>query len=333
MEANLDAQEHHVDQPLLPSKHEQHNNSSKLKDDDSTHISFPPEDTGGKRPYRDSIFTFLFLGTVFTTYGFGVVAFIRADFNLDSKLRLSKFNPNTNQCEIVQQGRQEDSDIDDSVFSALVTMILPLSALVLTLPAGLLLIYLLRRYTRGVLLVSAPLMPLLPLGCSVYWITWCFGLNREFCVTSVRMSTHVFYIFNLPVISALLAFQLWQDWSRDSFKITVQVFKMATHALKDHFFLLILNAVLLLGSMVLVNGPIFSFIWYALNNGKVVPNFDVVNDPSKGCDQATGYPCCHEERPGWTAAYITLACTTPSTFLLCQAGLGCQFHFAYCTFY
>jgi hypothetical protein len=108
---------------------------------------------------------------------------------------------------------------------------------------------------------------------------------------------------------------------------------MATHALKDHFFLLILNAVLLLGSMVLVNGPIFSFIWYALNNGKVVPNFDVVNDPSKGCDQATGYPCCHEERPGWTAAYITLACTTPSTFLLCQAGLGCQFHFAYCTFY
>jgi hypothetical protein len=199
MEANLDAQEHHVDQPLLPSKHEQHNNSSKLKDDDSTHISFPPEDTGGKRPYRDSIFTFLFLGTVFTTYGFGVVAFIRADFNLDSKLRLSKFNPNTNQCEIVQQGRQEDSDIDDSVFSALVTMILPLSALVLTLPAGLLLIYLLRRYTRGVLLVSAPLMPLLPLGCSVYWITWCFGLNREFCVTSVRMSTHVFYIFNLLV--------------------------------------------------------------------------------------------------------------------------------------
>lgn len=65
-----------------------------------------------------------------------------------------------------------------------------------------------------------------------------------------------------------------------------------------------------------VNGPIVTFIWYALNNGKIAPNFDVVNDPSKGCDQATGYPCCQRESPEWLNAHVILACkfTTPSSW-------------------
>jgi len=293
-------------EPLLPS---QHKNSRNLKDHESTHETSPSEDTGftfkaGKRPYRDSIFTFLFLGTILLTYGFGIFAFTRADFNLDSKLRHSKFNPDTNPCEVLEEGFREEAHAD-SMWPWL-NIFLPICALLVAFPVGIFLVWLLRRYTRPVVLVTNPLTTLIPIGIGIFWFTWCYGIN-EFCAQVMDVESQVIYAVFLVAVTAFSVFQLWKTWSGNSLEASVQLLKMATDALKQHVFLLVLQPALFLGSLVLVNGPIFIFILCACYNGKIVPNFEA---------QATGYPSCVERRPEWFTAYYTLACTTPSPFLL-----------------
>jgi len=296
------AEEQGAREYLLPS---QHKNSRNLKDESTQEISLS-EDTGftfkaGKRPYRDSVFTFLFLGAILLTYGFGIFAYTRADFNLDSKLRHSKFNPDTNQCEVLEEGFHEDVHAYSMWLKLMI--FLPICALLVTFPVGTFLFWLLRRYTRGVVLVANLLITLVPIGLCIFWFTWCYGING-FCAQVLDVGVQVIYAVFYSALTALSVYRLCKTWSGNTFEASAQLLKMATDALKQHVLLLFLQPALFLGSLVLVNGPIFAFMWCALYNGKIVPNFDVVHA------QATGYPSCVERHPEWFTAYIRFACFT-----------------------
>lgn len=179
--------------------------------------------------------------------------------------------------------------------------------LITSVPFGMLFVWWLHRYTRGVYLVTALLVPLFPLA---FGLSLCYGEGGICTIAKFPLLWQVLFMVFPLAMSGLWVYKLRKNWSlRASFESIIQAFKTATHALTEHYFVLILNPILFLGSMVLVNGPIVSFIWYAFSNGKIVPDYDVIYDPSKGCDQAMGGPCCKEEWPGWLAAYVTLACT------------------------
>jgi len=73
------------------------------------------------------------------------------------------------------------------------------------------------------------------------------------------------------VWSGLLAHELWKNWKGSAFENGVQALSMAMEFLKEHFGLLTVNSVLLVGWMVFVNGPILMLMWSAFNVGEIVP--------------------------------------------------------------
>lgn len=305
--------------------HDQTRASNKLKEEASPPRT--PFTTGSERPYRDRIFTIFFLTAILTTFILGIIASTHTDtLNLDTQLRLSHFNPTTNKCELTQQQTPKGSDFDPDSASAFVALaaIASLSSFALTIPLSLLLVSLLRRYTRPLLLLFAPFMPLLFLGLGLFWFLGigllCFWEYSEACAT-VRERTHITSVLYLPVVSALLAYELRKNWTGSAVENAVEALKMATGFWKEHFVLLVVNPLLLMGAMVVVNGPIFTFMWHAFNVGEIVPDFDVVNDPLKGCELAAGSLCCRAERPGWVYAYITFASFTAFWVLTVSASL------------
>lgn len=289
---------------LVPSKHKTDNSPS--------HVLFLPEYTdmaskASRRPYQDSVFTFLFLATISTTYGWGMFAVSHADLNLDSKLRRSVFNPDTNQCEIAATGvHTEHVHTEQSAVLDLMVF-LPMTALVAAFPTGFFLFWLLRRCTRGVVLMLSPLVALIPVVLCVGWVTWCYGLS-ESCTAVIPLGIQVFYLAWFPFLAALSVYRLWQSWSENTFEALVQILKMATDALVQNFWLLVLQPVLFVVSLGLLIVPIFGFLWYAIWNGTIVPNIEAVHDHA--CDIATGFPCCVERRSDWVTAYVYLACFT-----------------------
>ncbi len=86
--------------------------------------------------------------------------------------------------------------------------------------------------------------------------------------------------------------------NRSRLELTVQILKTSLGSLKHNLSLLLLNPVLGFATVV-INIPIGIFIWYALFNGRVAPNFDAIRDAANECSVATGAPCCDFQRSNW----------------------------------
>lgn len=303
------------------------------------HISIGPDGAdaarfafrSGVRPWRDTVFSCLFFATVGVTYAFGFFAVWNAEFDQEAQLRFARYNPESRQCENIKHPHVGNTpthfalihgrkDSEEAASSGNVGVIFApvLTTLVLVFPLGLAVLWLLHRYTREIVLAVLALMCAIPVTVGVVLSTVCLTSKTacsEATIVNSPMSIQFAVVICVSLVMLVQFVVVCKNRSR--LDLTIQILQTALRALKQNLSLLLLNPVLFL-AMVVVNAPIVVFTFYAYGNGRVAPDFDVVRDPSHGCSQATGAPCCQFKQAGWVTPYLVLACTpSPSCNSCC----------------
>lgn len=292
------------------------------------HISIGPDGAdaarfafrSGARPWRDTVFSCLFFATVGVTYAFGFFAVWNAEFDQEAQLRFARYNPESRQCENIKHPHVGNTpthfalihgrkDSEEAASSGNVGVIFApvLTTLVLVFPLGLAVLWLLHRYTREIVLAVLALMCAIPVTVGVVLSTVCLTSKTacsEATIVNSPMSIQFAVVICVSLVMLVQFVVVCKNRSR--LDLTIQILQTALRALKQNLSLLLLNPVLFL-AMVVVNAPIVVFTFYAYGNGRVAPDFDVVRDPSHGCSQATGAPCCQFKQAGWVTPYLVLA--------------------------
>lgn len=274
--------------------------------------------TSAPRPQRDTLFAVLFVVTVLSSYAIGFFAIRNADFHPESKLRFMRYNPESNVCERIQHAyvgttpthyalisehrTYETSlhgrhlDLGSILFPAAITA-------ALILPVGLSLLYLLHRYTREALFVILALTCIIP--ALFFLVASSVCLTSQSCATMSASAQYTVAFLGFAAVVTFLQF-LVVCKNRSRLELTVQILKTSLESLKHNLSLLLLNPVLGFATVV-INIPIGIFIWYALFNGRVAPNFDAIRDAANECRIATGAPCCDFQRSNWVTPYLVLS--------------------------
>lgn len=266
------------------------------------------------RPWRDTLFSFVFFATVLTSYAIGFFAVRNADAHPESKLRFARYNPESKQCEPIQHAYVGTTPTHVALFperkayetgrhtneGAILAPVFTTAALIL--PMGFSLLYLLHRYTRAILFAILALMCIIPVAFALVASSICLTSHTCSVMSTSERLTSAFLCFAAFV--TFLQF-LVVCKNRNRLDLTVQILKTSLQALKENFSLLALNPMLGLATVV-INTPIVVFMWYALLNGRVAPNYEAIRDGANGCSQATGAPCCYFKRSEWVTPYLIL---------------------------
>ena len=327
-----DVEEPRENEPLIGAKQQ---GDLKLAE---THISIAPDGAdsarftflSGPRPWRDTVFSYLFVGTVLITYALGFFVVRNAVWDQQSQLRLARYNPDSGQCEAIHHAYVGNTPIhvalihgrnvsEEAANPSIVTVSLALilSTVVLILPVGLATLWVLHRYTREVILAIFALMFMIPIIAGVILSTVCLT-SKKGCSPAAIMNIHGVAQFGVSfLIIAFVAIQFVIVWfKRSRLDLTIQILKAALQALKQNLSLLLMNPVMSV-VMCMVVFPIGVFVVCAYFNGKVAPDFDAIKNSSNRCSQATGAPCCQFKRAEWVTPYVALACTILTSCNLC----------------
>jgi hypothetical protein len=269
----------------------------------------------GPRPWHDTAFSILFIATVLVTYAFGFFAVRNAEWDQEALLRFARFNPESGRCESIHHAYVGNTPTHVAVVhkasEGAAVILAPVVSTVVIIPlVGLIVIWLLHRYTREIVLAVFALMFAIPVTVAVVLSTVCLSSKTAcsqaaFLSMSMPAQCSVVILITLSFMTLIQFVMVCKNRSR--LDLAVQILKTALQALKQNLSLLLLSPVLSLAAFA-VNVPICVFMWHALFNGKVSPNFDVIRDPSFACSQATGAPCCQIKPPGWVTPYLILAC-------------------------
>jgi hypothetical protein len=174
--------------------------------------------------------------------------------------------------------------------------------LALSGPFALGVLYLLREYTKELVYATLPFMVLLPIALNLAWFILC-QRNSE-CRAQFDPKGQSILFGIILVFCALLVYVIYSNWDR--ILLTIQVVKTSSEALFQNLALIFVLPSLSL-VLVVFCVPFVTFMAYAYTNGKLVPNPDMVEDPTRHCGGATDTPCCVWQPAPWVPYYMYLS--------------------------
>ncbi|XP_073130623.1 uncharacterized protein [Henckelia pumila] len=287
----------------------------------------------GPRSFKDLPFLILFCVLVLCTFGFGIFAAINRNphryqvssfvfnttlssctiqdfgfpFSLNStvwNLFSSAFGNNPTSLIASQSNLSESvhgnspavyntylNSLRSSVLNSLIwTLVI---TLILSLPFVLLVLLLLKRYTKQIVYASLPFFVIVPIFINVYWFVACTVSSR--CSDAFPLSYRILVLIFAFLIIGVIVWIFIVNWHR--VELTVNIIGVAANALSSNLGLFGVLPSLTLGLFVYCV-PIVFFLIYSSKNGKIVPK------------EEDGEYSCVWKQDGWVPAYYTLAILT-----------------------
>jgi hypothetical protein len=272
----------------------------------------------GVRPFQDLIFTIIFLLLVLVSAAFGIYGVIHS--NPDYQLQYAAQYDPSQGCTIPENVQVEPISATGvrweimQIFMAQILRSVMLKnrapsaspvwitgtlgiTLALSGPLALAVLFLLRSYTKELVYATLPFIVLLPVALNLTWFIFC-QLHIE-CRTEFDSSIQYAIFGTILFMCGLMAYVIYSNWDR--IEITIRVIKTSSEALYQNLALLFVLPSLSLG-LVAFCIPFVTFMNYAYANGKLVPNPESVDHPTRSTDA----PCVWEPA-AWVPCYIYLS--------------------------
>ncbi|XP_073270580.1 uncharacterized protein [Primulina huaijiensis] len=165
--------------------------------------------------------------------------------------------------------------------------------LILSLPFVLLVLLLLKRYTKQIVYASLPFFVIVPIFINVSWFVACTVSSR--CSDAFPLSYRILVLIFVFLIIGVIVWIFIVNWHR--VELTVSIIGVAANALSSNLGLFGVLPSLTLGLFVYYV-PIVFFLIYSSSNGKIVPR------------KENGEHYCVWKQDRWVPAYYTLAIFT-----------------------
>lgn len=251
----------------------------------------------GPRPLRDLPFLLLFLLFVLCTFAFGIFSLFNRNTYYSS---LSSFSYDSNSSSCVEDSLSEvpptnwvrfysvySSSILDSVIWTLVV------TFILSIPICLLLLLLLKHYTKQIVYVSLPFFVIVPIFFNVYWFVACTVSSS--CSDAFPLVYRIIVLIFVFLVIGVVVWIFVVNWHR--VELTIRIIGVASEALSRNLGLFGVLPCLTLG-LVVYYVPIVVFLVYARQNGTIAAK------------ETDGEYTCVWKQDGWVPAYFALAILT-----------------------
>jgi hypothetical protein len=251
----------------------------------------------GPRPFKDIPFLVLFLLFVLCTFGFGLFSVFHRNTHYSD---LSSFSYSSNSSSCVESSLSELSPttwvsfyslsssnfLDSLIWVFVVTF-------VLSIPICLLLLLVLKRYTKHIVYASLPFFVVIPIFFNVYWFVACTVSSS--CSDAFPLVYRIVVLVFVFLVIAVIVWIFVVNWHR--IELTVSIIGVASDALWRNLGLFVVLPSLTIGLLVYY-APIVVFLVFASQNGEIAPS------------ETDGEYTCVWKQDGWVPAYYALAILT-----------------------
>ncbi|KAL6525994.1 hypothetical protein OROHE_015518 [Orobanche hederae] len=272
----------------------------------------------GHRSIKDLPFLLLFSLLVLCTFGFGIFASVRRN---PHRHQISSFiyNTTSSSCSFLNKDAEDPFSLTSAPKSTLLNDLLAFSSflnnptassssdssllksliwtlvvtLILSAPLVLLVLMLLKHYTKQIVYSSLPFFVIVPFSINVYWFVACTVSST--CSGSFPLAYRICALIFVFLITGVIVWIFVVNWHR--IELTVRIIGVASHALSRNLVLFGALPALTLGLFVYCV-PIVVFLIFANWNGKIVPR------------EKHGEHFCVWKQDHWVPAYYTLAILT-----------------------
>ncbi|KAG0567489.1 hypothetical protein M758_7G139600 [Ceratodon purpureus] len=274
----------------------------------------------GVRPFQDISFAIIFLLLILVSVAFGIYGVVHA--NPDYQwIEGAKYKPGKG-CSIPTDLRSEpmsNSDARWQIAYVIMPQVLKKAlfqegapsntpiwitlglTLALSGPFALGVLYLLRERTKELVYATLPFIVLLPIALNLTWFILCQRSTECKAQFDPKGQITLFGIILLMCI--LMIYVIYTSWDR--IQLTIRVVKTSSQALYQNLALIFILPSLSL-ALVVFCVPIVTFMGFAYTNGKLVPNPDMIEHPTRQCGGADT-PCCVWEPAAWVPYYNYLS--------------------------
>ncbi|KAH1122647.1 hypothetical protein J1N35_005807 [Gossypium stocksii] len=253
----------------------------------------------GPRPFKDLPFLILFLLFVLCTFAFGIFSIFHRNDNYSN---VSAFTYDSNSTSCVQDTSFLSSQIwvsetsffalsSSSLWTYLVWTLVITS--VLSVPICLLLLLLLKHYTKQIVYVLLPFFIIMPVFFDVYWFVAC-TLSSS-CSDAFPLVYRILVLVFILLIVGVIVWIIVANWHR--IELTVRIIGVASDALSRNLGLFLVIPLLTVG-LVAYYAAIVVFLVFSRFNGKIVAK------------ESNGEYTCVWKQDSWVPAYFTLGILT-----------------------
>ncbi|KAG6653482.1 CTL-like protein DDB_G0274487 [Carya illinoinensis] len=247
----------------------------------------------GPRPFKDLPFLLLFLLFVLSTFAFGIFSIFHSNtYYYD----LSSFSYDSNSTSCIESSLSEThpnwfrlySFLSSSILESLIWSLVV--TFILSIPICLLLLLLLKHYTKQIVYASLPFFIVIPIFLNVYWFVACTVSSS--CSDAFPLAYRILVLVFVFLVIGVIVWIFVVHWHR--IELTVSIIGVASDALWNNLGLVWVLPCLTLG-LVVYYVPIVVFLVFARQNGKIVPR------------ETSGEYTCVWKQDGWVPAYYALA--------------------------
>ncbi|MBA0823850.1 hypothetical protein Goarm_020550 [Gossypium armourianum] len=253
----------------------------------------------GPRPFKDLPFLILFLLFVLCTFAFGIFSIFHRNDNYSN---VSAFTYDSNSTSCVQDTSFLSSQLwvsetsffalsSSSLWTYLVWTLVITS--VLSVPICLLLLLLLKHYTKQIVYVLLPFFIIMPVFFDVYWFVAC-TLSSS-CSDAFPLVYRILVFVFILLIVGVIVWIIVANWHR--IELTVRIIGVASDALSRNLGLFLVIPLLTVG-LLAYYASIVVFLVFSRFNGKIVAK------------ESNGEYTCVWKQDSWVPAYFTLAILT-----------------------
>ncbi|PPS14795.1 hypothetical protein GOBAR_AA05782 [Gossypium barbadense] len=253
----------------------------------------------GPRPFKDLPFLILFLLFVLCTFAFGIFSIFHRNDNYSN---VSAFTYDSNSTSCVQATSFLSSQIwvsetsffalsSSSLWTYLVWTLVITS--VLSVPICLLLLLLLKHYTKQIVYVLLPFFIIMPVFFDVYWFVAC-TLSSS-CSDAFPLVYRILVLVFILLIVGVIIWIIVANWHR--IELTVRIIGVASDALSRNLGLFLVIPLLTVG-LLAYYASIVVFLVFSRFNGKIVAK------------ESNGEYTCVWKQDSWVPAYFALAILT-----------------------
>ncbi|KAB2045834.1 hypothetical protein ES319_D01G189700v1 [Gossypium barbadense] len=253
----------------------------------------------GPRPFKDLPFLILFLLFVLCTFAFGIFSIFHRNDNYSN---VSAFSYDSNSTSCVQDTSFLSSQLwvsetsffalsSSSLWTYLVWTLVITS--VLSVPICLLLLFLLKHYTKQIVYVLLPFFIIMPVFFDVYWFVAC-TLSSS-CSDAFPLVYRILVLIFILLIVGVIVWIIVANWHR--IELTVRIIGVASDALSRNLGLFLVIPLLTVG-LLAYYASIVVFLVFSRFNGKIVAK------------ESNGEYTCVWKQDSWVPAYFTLAILT-----------------------
>ncbi|KAK9286270.1 hypothetical protein L1049_014658 [Liquidambar formosana] len=262
----------------------------------------------GPRPFKDLPFVIIFAIFVLSTFAFGIFAVFNRNPN-SSLVSSYVYDSNSTSCVKSSSSLAASPSfsrvlyydffsyyynshlgssqvVKDLIWTLVITVIL-------SVPFALLLLLLLKRYTKQIVYASLPFFVVIPIFFNVYWFVACTVSSS--CSDAFPLVYRILVLVLVFLIIGIIVWIIVVNWHR--IELTVKIIGVASEALWWNLGLFVVLPLLTLG-LVVYFAPIVVFLVYSRLNGKIVPR------------ESSGEYSCVWKQDSWVPAYYALAIVT-----------------------